>query len=749
MIQLCQSGEVRATRGAGRFVVGASWMSAFLMSCTGLVQSIGPDPGAIENVPSKVDPGTPVAVPAPLALEDLSSELQTVRALSAPEVFAAHTPDFETDLGYDPLTARGLPGLLELFDDSQAATDAVAKNGFVMEATGRYPSFADGYAELYMRDLPVFISSDMVLEAVYRSHDKILQTLEKEALKPRLDHFLGALRQRVIHSSDTLSPETASDINLYLGVAISLLHGGVDPREHDGVGTLYEQAVKAAGVSELLLFGVKRWIDFSQFQPRGHYTGDVDLERYFRAMIWLGRTEFRLVETVQSGEQVLRRRQVESMVALRRLLDAETYAEYTAFDDVITAFVGEHDYMPLQDVERLLADLGNPSNLDDVSDEVLAATIIAGQFGEQRIASQVMTRWNAQPATLPLSLSFALLGQRYTVDSHVFSNLVYDRLPTRVIPNPLDAAFAAFGNDQALGLLADELETEENFAGELAAIRTLVDAHPETYWGSSFYTSWLGALRTLSPAAVDRGKLPTVARTEAWGLRLLNTQLASWSQLRHNNVLYVKQSYTSGQLCVYPDAYVDPYPDFFEAVASFAEQGLRVMEGVHVEGDFSSRADAYFTNLANISTRLARMARAQQTGEPHAEDDLAFINEAVTVSRGCAGPATHTGWYSKMHFDPDEAASVDPTITDVHTDVGGDFPVARDPSVLHVGTALPRLMVVTVDSCEGPRAYAGAVFDYREIKADGFTRYTDEEWKQAIYDVDLPRVPWLAPVAVD
>ena len=32
-------------------------------------------------------------------------------------------------------------------------------------------------------------------------------------------------------------------------------------------------------------------------------------------------------------------------------------------------------------------------------------------------------------ATLPLSRSFALLGQRYVVDSHVFSNVVFDRVP--------------------------------------------------------------------------------------------------------------------------------------------------------------------------------------------------------------------------------------------------------------------------------------------------------------------------------
>jgi hypothetical protein len=39
---------------------------------------------------------------------------------------------------------------------------------------------------------------------------------------------------------------------------------------------------------------------------------------------------------------------------------------------------------------------------------------------------------------------------------------------------------------------------------------------------------------------------------------------------------------------------------------------------------------------------------------------------------------------------------MDPTIADVHTDPGG----VRPAKVLHVATGLPRMMVVTANSCE-------------------------------------------------
>jgi hypothetical protein len=57
------------------------------------------------------------------------------------------------------------------------------------------------------------------------------------------------------------------------------------------------------------------------------------------------------------------------------------------------------------------------------------------------------------------------------------------------------------------------------------------------------------------------------------------------------------------------------------------------------------------------------------------------------------------------------------------------------------------MMVVTVDSCQGPRAYAGVVSTYSELLEDGLNRLTDEEWKQRIYQQNVPpAVPWLAPL---
>jgi hypothetical protein len=715
------------------------------------------------NDPLPLEPGSEAQLSvAPVLLDPIMADVAQARALDAVGLAANHAVPFTGELGYDPAAAEGLEAIREHYGLTEGALARFAQNGFVILPGKEYPSFPYGYFDIYGADLPVYVTADMVLEAVHRSYDDILKELERADLAPRLGRLLAAMRARL--AGGTLTGEAAADADFYLSVAIALLTGeepapvtGIDA---ELVAQFVAKAVGATGAETVVIFGTEREIDFSQFRPRGHYSDDAVLEPYFRSMIWLGRIDLRLLETQPDGKQVFWRRQLEAALGLRALLDSSSLSDWQSLDRAIGAFVGSHDDMTLPELDQLLAALGTTreAGLGELADPVIAQAIVDGRYGAQRIASQIIRRLPGDGGALPLNASFAFLGQRYTVDSHVFSNVVYDRVETRVLPSPLDAAFAALGNDHAVSLLSSELERHP-YAGALAAMRTLVDAHPSEYWQSSLYTSWLDALRSLSPrvgggaegaaASVDAAGLPGVVRTEAWARRLLNTQLASWAQLRHDTLLYAKQSYTAGSVCEFPDAYVEPYPEFFYAIARFAELGLNVASELDVGIEPSllgARVSAYFTSLRRIAELLAGLAELQRTGMPHGAEQVEFINQAIRVQVGGSGPPMHTGWYRELFFDPIAALDFDPTIADVHTDPGGDVPVARGPSVLHVGTSRPRAMVVSVDTCVGPRAYAGVVFTFNQQLESGFTRLDDERWSGRVSDGLSRDEPWLEPV---
>jgi hypothetical protein len=301
-------------------------------------------------------------------------------------------------------------------------------------------------------------------------------------------------------------------------------------------------------------------------------------------------------------------------------------------------------------------------------------------------------------------------------------------------------------------LLLPEL-AEYSYSPDLASMRILADAHPKEFWEANLYNLWLGALRTLSPgpevANPSAAGLPAVAGTESWGRRLLNAQHASWAELRHDTILYAKQSYTGGASCEYPDAYVDPYPELYAKLAAFASRGSALVAGLDLSKYtyLSQQVNAYFASLQQVSLTLEAMAKNQRSGAPHSAEHLAFVNQAVSIQEGCGEPTGFDGWYAKLFFNTAEAIELDPVIADVHTqptdEVGN--PVGR---VLHVGTGMPRLMVVTANGCTGPRAYVGLASSYFERITEQFDRLDDDQWSGEIVKATPADVPWMAPIVV-
>jgi len=689
-------------------------------------------------------------------LAALQAQLDAVKGLDAAGFAAKYKVPFTTTLGYDPLAANGLARIeASSFALSANERAALTARGFVTTDRKRFPSFIYGYQSIYTDDLPVYVSADSILYAVHESFDQILKTVEEAVLRSKLEHLLSSMRSALQTGAGSgISAPARAHVDLYLSVAASLLAGTfqapVAGGDTQSAETLFTQATAASGAADVALFGTQRKVDFSQFEPRGHYTVSAELQTYFRATMWLGRIDFRLLETEPNHGQVFRRQQVEAAYVVRALIDETALAAWSAIDRTIGAFVGEPDNMTLPQLDSLLADLGigSATELSKLPDTTIAQAITHGAYGAQRISSHIMVN-GLGSGTMPLSSTFLLLGQRYVLDSHVFSNVVYDRVKNgaavkRMLPNPLDVGFAALRSDHAGMLLGDEL-SHFNYASDLAQMRVLADAHPQEFWEANLYNEWLSMLRTLSPtqdvANPSAVGLPRVAGTEAWGRRLLTTQLASWAELRHDTLLYAKQSYTAAGECEYPDAYVDPYPELYAKLASFAARGATLMSELQLPNDAGVKAiTSYFDQLRGVATTLEGMAKNQRTGAPHSTEQLAFINQ-LTFQNGC-GDLSFDGWYAKMFFSKEAAVELDPVVADVHTQPTDEVgvPVGK---VLHVGTGMPRTMVVTVESCSGPRAYVGLVSSYHERITENFERLTDEDWKDIVVKAPPPDVDWM------
>ena len=232
--------------------------------------------------------------------------------------------------------------------------------------------------------------------------------------------------------------------------------------------------------------------------------------------------------------------------------NSTAYNDIQDFDKIIQLFVGESDNVSLFNLNDLLqfAGITDPEQLTDTLKlKAFQDSLITKSYAFQRINSQVIMADETKPDSIIPASAFMLLGQRFIIDSYITAQVVYDRIKyngqfvRRMLPSTLDVLFG-LGNDASGQLLKTELD-KYHYSTNLAILRYLVDGYDDAFWNSSLFNIWLNGIRQLNPPA-QRNNLPPFMTTAAWWQEKMNTQLGSWSELRHDNVLYAKQSYTGG-----------------------------------------------------------------------------------------------------------------------------------------------------------------------------------------------------------
>ncbi|MDP2982378.1 MAG: DUF3160 domain-containing protein [Candidatus Latescibacter sp.] len=653
--------------------------------------------------------------------------------------------------------------------------DLLTRNGFVVTERQMFIGFGQAYRSIYNLDLPVFITTDAVLQALHNSYDSILMDLEMYRLRLNLIQFLDALsgaypKLMDRYETDKRMKAALEDVDLYVTIARSLLAGAkgspqlVSPQTVDTVWN----AIHAEKMVQMPLFTeTPRKLDFSQFTVRGHYTrqGYVQyLGPYFKCMMWLGRTDFLLTpppagDGLTMGREDLRRMSIDALL-LNELSALSGESDLLDENDhVITFLVGESDNL----TPKELAGVVRTQNLDkagalfdDTVFNAFQSALLATPEAGQRILSDffIMDPFADKPDPLPVS--FRLMGQKFIIDSYIFSNVVYDRIMYngkkvwRPMPDPLDALFV-LGNDDALPLLKEQLDTY-HYSAQLADLRYLVDAYDDNFWGVSLYNTWLSAIRELNPSANTDG-LPFFMLTAAWRQEKINTQLASWAQLRHDNLLYAKQSYTGGAVCSFPYSYVEPYPEFFRQIGLFAERAGAYFSKYGVYSTPIGRIPGYFSGMREVMSRLETIARKELARQSLTENEKEYLREMLYQNtNGVCGAPPVLGWYRDLFYDSQKfddmsTRDADFVIADVHTQPTDEFGsvVGR---VLHAGTGWVNLGVFLVDSPfpdMGPTAFAGPVMSYYETITSNFDRLTDERWNEMLQKTDAlpPRPDWV------
>lgn len=539
-------------------------------------------------------------------------------------------------------------------------------------------------------------------------------------------------------------------------------------------------AIKDEQSQPFELFGKSRMVDFSQFKPRGKYTETIDLQNYFQAMMWCGQIDLRVAG---NPEDCSLRELGVALVLYGLLQQSGKYETWQQFDRLLTELIGPADAMNFDDLAFLfsMAGITSIADIQEVSHlQRLQTMIDEGLLGVQQMASESFeSPVGSERKVLPRS--FCLFGQRFNLDGWAMAQCTFDRIEwngqkiPRRIPSCLDVAFSVLGNDDTVPFLVDRIQTSEGvpfrdglpYQHQLAALRKVIDAQPERAWNSSIYALWLATLRELSKPTTGP-EFPEVFRTRAWAMKTLNTQLASWTQLKHDTVLYAKQPYTMFAGCSFPAGYVEPVPAFWERFQTMVNQFRTLLEKTefiepavtpvdievletdedteirhHPRPEISARWIEFLTRFSETLGTLKEIAHKQLSHQLLSAEELQFLRDVAEVNEG-SGRAEYRGWYPKLFYPgPSLCAREDYVIADVHT-AGPDARLGDPGGVLHQAIGPVNLMVVGVESKEGTILYGGPVFCHYEFRSTGTQRTSKAEWTQRIENKQLPPTPeWM------
>lgn len=620
-------------------------------------------------------------------------------------------------------------------------SELLHQNGFVVLDRLGYASYAVAYHDVFQQELPVYVGVDAILNAVFQGSQMLLEEVETARLGPALARMIDRMRATLAASRATYGAETSDDLDVYLTVAHRLFHGDAAVMPKSGasgalVDGLVAQARAASGLAEVDVFGRARMIDFSQYEPRGHYANtpifgggikvgkqEISLQDYFRTVTWLSRFEWNLVSrgcrSSQPGAAPVREetpREARDALALADLVARSgSLGDLRAFEDVYSVFAGRREDVSVPDLLSLARANGITPAAKGAPDMLRAA--IGDRF--QRTAR---THFMPEGAG-ELPAIATLLGPRIVPDIAPMTRLVHDAIPDRYDVTAADLAYV-LGHDRAKRYLADDLHAHPTLAGALDKSRAELLAGARGR--SDVYSAWISAVARVAEA--PSGALPSYAKTDAFADMRMSSALAGYAQIRHTFVLLAGQGY---------DAYGCEIPD------GFVEPALGVYDGL-LAWSRAARAAAphrakYFARVDEVLRMLRSIAATELSGAPLSEPQRRWLGMvAEFIPRGgyadSGAPPKWTGWYFDLFPDREHGAERSVEL------VADWFTLTNADRVRYVGVEKAALGVFVVDVGGEPRAMVGPVVKPYEVTTPIAARLDDERARTA----PGKRAPWTA-----
>ena len=608
----------------------------------------------------------------------------------------------------------------------------LAQDGFLITSGGGSEIFSVYEGNRY-DNTANFITVDSIMHIYHLYFSYLLRQTEQNHLTDNLNQLSSAMLSASKNQYDTVTGTVWEDAALtnyiFFAVGYKLLEPSYElPSEVAAIANQELSLIEAAqGITTSPL--LQDMEDYSQYIPRGYYESSEDLKQYFKAMMWYGRRNF-----TQSNDTHNR-----SALLMTLALHDDGCEDWEAIYSVTSFFAGASDdsgfyeYMPV-----LQAAYGDDVTLDDLVSNVSAydtcKTLLA-QLDPPKINSVPVYASDSDEEKAAKIIGFRFMGQRFSIDEAIFQKLTFSNTQEneageyRMLPDALDLP-AVLGSERALEILEAQGDTKyANYTGNLDTLRTYIQESDEKTWYNSLYSNWLYTLTPLTESKSDG--YPMFMQSDRWDTKNLITFLGSYSELKHDTVLYSKQMIAEmggGDMPELDDrGYVEPEVLVYARLVNLVNC---TKAGLEQYGYLQPTMKEDLELLSVIAQNLQTISEKELRNELPTEDEFEFI-------RTYGGQLEH--FWQEVYREESENGY--PTTQEFPGAVICDVATNPNGSCLEVGTGAFQTIYVVAPVDGTLKLCVGGIYSFYQFEQPISNRLTDTEWRLMLglyYDFENP-----------
>ena len=613
----------------------------------------------------------------------------------------------------------------------------LARDGFAIVPADHEQLF-HVYEQNDYQCFPSFVTTDIYLQLYHVYFDCMLREIEEHKLAGLMTdlskRLYEAMHRQAENAADEEMQQLAHHNAVYFAVAYELLTGKqiADATEQAEAKAEIERVMKSENDRTPFMADYNEIsFPYSLFRPRGHYTRNETLQRYFRGMMWLQTVPFGLEDANEVKEAV--------MVAYALQEDKVAQKNYDVVNLLLTHMMGLPDNLSILQVQQEVRKRG-----------LLQSELLTSAPGMADLTEALNEIGNTQTRIRPKfertsHNKICLMPQRYQPDAEVLQEMVdYDGDPTeRATPKGLDF-MAAMGVSAAEKVLIEEGQKWKDFKPMLEKMKKRMG---EINWQESLATQWMQTVKTVNEK--DKG-VPYFMVGDGWDLKNLNAALSSWAELKHDAILYAKQP--MGAECGGggpPDpvvkGYVEPNVAFWKKAIELLDNTANLLNEHNMMTEKVKEATERIGEEVGFLLRISEKELAGKALTDEEYDQIKCIGatfENISLDLLRQPDQYLMGWSDVQGSDRKMAL-----VADVYTANSDNNP---NKSILYEAVGLGDEIYVVVEIGGYLYLMRGAVFSYREFTEPmDKQRLTDEEWQQELEKNPRKGVPeWMEPITV-